>query len=137
MKNIIKLLTVLIILSCSSSDDSNEDPNNASTFSVTVTANDTAVIDEVVQVTISTNETMKSLEVSLDNFTTSATQFFDLGTSTLRYVSFDKLGVNTVYFKITNNNGEETIKTANIIISRGNAVKISRVEIVSFFDINK
>ncbi|MGY0408759.1 MAG: hypothetical protein ACWIPJ_10470, partial [Polaribacter sp.] len=75
MKNIITLFISLIILSCSSSDDSGEvdnngGNNNGSTFSIELTANSTAVIDETITVDITGNENIMTLEVSLDNFQT-------------------------------------------------------------------
>ena len=140
MKNFITLYVILIMLSCSSSDDSvdtNDNNGGVSVFNIELSANNTAVVDEVVALTVTSNEPMVSLEISFDNFQTSTTSFSDLGSSVTRYFSFDKLGTNTtIYFKSKNSNGDESVKTYTPSISRGNAVKITSIQVVSFFDID-
>tara|TARA_R110002096_G_scaffold432475_1_gene649394 strand:+ start:1043 stop:1804 length:762 start_codon:yes stop_codon:yes gene_type:complete len=125
-------------MACSSSDDItesiNNNENNGSTFSIDFLYNETAQVDETLEVTITSNEPMKSLEISFDNFETSFTSFSDLGSSILRYFSFDKLGANTVYFKAKNGDDAESIKTINVTISRGNAVKLQSLKLNSFYN---
>ncbi|MGY0408207.1 MAG: hypothetical protein ACWIPJ_07625 [Polaribacter sp.] len=118
MKKIIILIVSAFIISCSSPDDSgnpnndNNGNNNDSTFSIELSANDTAVIDEIMPVTITSSETMTSLEISFDNFQTSTTSFSNLGSSTQRYFSFDKIGsTTTVYFRAKNSVGNESVQT--------------------------
>lgn len=140
MKKTFFLSFLIIIVSCESNEDSITGENNGNTnetFSIELSANDNPVIDEVVAVTVNSPEPMTSLEISYDNFQTSTTSFSSLGNSTQRYFSFDKLGDNTtIYFKAINDDGEESIQTYSPTISRGNALKIKSVEVISFSNID-
>lgn len=132
MKRILLITLSLLFSACSSSDDSNEPNDNNSTFTIELSGNSTAFIDEVIEVTVLSNETMKSLEFSFDNFETSSTSFSDLEKTTTRYFSLDKLGANTIYFKAKNNEDEEVIETMTISTTRGNAIQITSVKVISF-----
>lgn len=139
MKKHILITIAILLASCSSSDDSigNLDRNDRSNFSISLSAHETAVVDEVVEVVISSNEPMTSLKISLDNFQNSTTIILNLASSTVSYFSFDKIGAHTtVYFKTTNSNGDESIETYTPTISPGNAVKITTVQVLSFSNID-
>lgn len=131
-----KLIYILLLLSiaCSTSGDNIE---NNSTFSIELLYNQTAVVDEVLEVRVSSNEPMKSLEISFDNFESSFTDFANLGNLVSRFFSFDQLGTNTVYFKIRNDEDVELIQTLNVTITRGNAVKIQSLKLNSFYNIGE
>lgn len=142
MKKLCTLIIGFAIFACSSSDESSnpdDNQNNDSTFNIELSSNSTAIIDEIIVVEITGNENIMTLEVSLDNFQTTffnQTNSNGFGTSTSLYFSFDELGNKIISIKAINTNGDETIKAKSIIISRGNAVKITSVQIVSFSNIN-
>ncbi|MFV0571502.1 MAG: hypothetical protein ACK5M1_03600, partial [Xanthomarina gelatinilytica] len=71
MKKIIGLLTICFIMACSS-DDSNNERNNGSTFEITLEQDaTTAEIDEVITINVSANETINRLDISKDGWLTS------------------------------------------------------------------
>ncbi len=132
MKKIVFVIFILCV-GCSSSDTpvENEEP----TFNIELSANLNAVVDEVIAVTISSNETMSSLGFSFDNFETGVSTSVS-SKNEVRYFSFDKLGTNTVYFSAKNSEGVESVKTLNVNVTRGNAVKIIEVKVISFSGID-
>ncbi|UPS92623.1 hypothetical protein [Bizionia sp. M204] len=146
MKKIITLFISLLILSCSSSDDSSEvnnrinnNGNSNATFSIDLTSNRTAVVDEIISVDITGNENIMTLEASLDDFQTTIfnqTNSSSFGASSTLYFNFDELGNKTISIKAINNSGEEIIKTITVTILRGDAVKITSIEVVSFSNIH-
>jgi hypothetical protein len=131
------LITLAIILSACNSSDDTGGPNNNSNLSLTVTAStSSAIIDEMIMVSVSADEAISSIEVSTDNFVTNYNQQSNFGTNTLLYLSFDTLGNKTISVRAKNTNGDEATKTLNVNISRGNAIKIEQLQVVSFYDIN-
>lgn len=141
MKKYFLLTLVILLTSCSSSDDSTDDnnENDNSNFSITLSTNTSAVVDEVIPIDISGNETIMTLQASLDNFQTTVfnqTQSNGFGASTTLYFSFDKLGSKNISIKAINGDGDESVQTATVTISRGNAVKITTVQVLSFSNID-
>lgn len=146
MKKLFFLSIVAIFFACGSSDDDNTDNNdgnnngnNDPTFSIELSANDSVVIDEIIPIDIIGNENIMTLEASLDNFQTTLfnqTNSNGFGITASLYFNFDELGSKTISIKAINSNGDEDIKTTNVSISRGNSIKITNVEIVSFSNIN-
>lgn len=133
-----------MIYSCSSSDDTenlsdDSGGGNNPEFTLVLTNKQTAVIDETIMVELSGNEVIKTLEVSLDDFqSTIFNRTIDphgFGRETELYFSFDEVGSKTISIKATNVNGNETKSTATVSISRGSAIKIAKIEVVSFSNI--
>lgn len=144
MKKTILLLLAFTILTiaCSSSDDPS-DPNgkpNESSFSVELSGNANVGIDETFPLSITGNETIRTLQASLDDFqTTILNRTIDptgFGTNTTLYFSFDILGSKTISIKAINANGNESTKTFNVSVIRGDAVKIIGAKLISFSNIN-
>ncbi len=139
MKKYILIILILISSACSTSDVSTDKSNNP-TFSVDLSGDSTALVDETIAIDITGNENIMTLLASLDNFqTTVLNQTISpqgFGTVTKLYFSFDDLGSKTIYIKAINNMGDESIKTFNVTVSRGNAIKIMSVQVVSFSNID-
>lgn len=134
MKHKIALLfsIILLITNCSS-NDVNDDTVD-SDFEIELSYNENVKVDELVEVTIVGNEGFREVKASLDDSfnNSTGTLFFESETTHVRFFTFDKLGINTVYFKGYNEDGVESIKVLNINVVRGNSVKINAIEIVSF-----
>jgi hypothetical protein len=136
MKKIILIISLISLISCESNDNENQTINE-SNFKIEITANNSALIDEIVEVKITANDTLNSLMTSFDNFETGFTNFIDLGASTTRYFSFNlPEQQTTVYFKATDSNGNESIETYTPTIKVGNSLKIEAVKILSFLNID-
>lgn len=125
-----------LITNCGSSD-SNDD-SVESNFEIELFYAETVSIDELVEVTIVGNEGFREVKASLDDSfdNSSGTLFFEPETTHVRYFTFDKLGINTLYIKAYNEVGIASVKELNVNVVRGNAVKINAVEIVSFSGID-
>ena len=142
MKKYFLITLAILLTSCSSSDDStdNNNGNNNSNFSISLSTNTSAVVDEVIPIDITGNETIMTLQASLDNFqTTIFNQSINpqgFGTSATLYFSFDDLGSKNISLKALNDAGDESLQTATVTISRGNAVKITTVQVFSFSNID-
>ncbi|NMH89891.1 hypothetical protein [Flavivirga algicola] len=135
------LVTMFVILSaCSSSDDSNKPNDNNSNFLIELTGKATNVIDETIAVDIKGNENIMTLQASLDDFQTTLLDRtitpLGFGSSTTLYFSFDNVGEKTIYIKAINNKGDETLKSFTTNVTRGGAVKINSVKVISFSNIN-
>lgn len=138
MKNQILLILAILLTACGASDDGT-DPSNNSNFSISLAANSQVGVDEVIAVNITGNENIISLQGSLDNFETiifNSSQSEGYGTNTTLYFNFDALGSKNMSIKAINNNGDESIQTVDISVIRGNAIKITGVQVLSFFNIN-
>lgn len=128
---------IVLITNCSSSD-SNDDTVE-SNFEIELFYPETVSIDELVEVTIVGNEDLKSAEASNDasfDNNTGISFLLELQPSIVRYFTFDKLGLNTVYIRGYNADGIVSVKELNVNVVRGNAIKINAIEIVSFSGIN-
>lgn len=138
MKNQILLILAILLTACSSSDDGT-DPNNNSNFSISLAANSQVGVDEIIAINITGNENIITLQGSLDNFETiifNSSQSEGYGTNTTLYFNFDVLGNKSMSIKAINNNGDESIQTVDIFVIRGNAIKITGVQVLSFFNIS-
>lgn len=132
MKNLLCLLPLLFCM-CTSSDDT----TNQSTFSIaTAPSKTTVTIDEPFTVTVTSNETMKWMAVTKDG--SDPVDFSDLnfGTSKELYFNFDTVGTKTIKIKVKNEKEEETTKTVVVTVTRGNAIKITGLQVKSFYKIN-
>lgn len=137
MKKLIFLLPILFCM-CSPSDDSVAPIVPVSTFVITTTPSSTnVVIDETFTVAITGNETIKGLGASLDNFVTGGGDTFsDFGTSKTLYFNFNTLGTKTITIRATSASGAVVIKTVIINVTRGNALRITGMQITAFDNIN-
>ncbi|MGV1011810.1 MAG: hypothetical protein ACOYBS_05120 [Flavobacterium sp.] len=131
-KNIIILLIIQLFIGCSSDDNSSK-----STFSIDLVPSATnVVIDQAFTVTINANESIKYLWVSTDNFATGDYAIQNFGTSFTLNLNFDTLGQKTISVRAKNQNNEVSEKQIVINVTRGNAIKILGVQVVSFYGIN-
>ncbi|WP_395057907.1 hypothetical protein [Flavobacterium sp.] len=135
MKKIIFLLPLLFCM-CTKSDESVAPPiEPKSTFAITATPSSANVaVDENFTITVAANETIKGLGASLDNFATGGQMFTDFGTSRVLY--FNTLGAKTIAIKATSASGAVFIKNVNINVTRGNALKITGMQITAFDNMN-
>ncbi len=135
MKKILILIVLLFtIISCSS--DSNENENiNPFSINLTPSAN-TVVVDQAFTITVSATEEIKELWVSTDNFATGGYAQRQFGTNYTLNFNFDSLGQKTISVRAKNQNNVVSEKQVVILVSRGNAIKIIGVQVISFYGIN-
>lgn len=136
MKKIFLILVLsFVITNCSS--DSNENDNYENSFSITLTASPTNVaIDQAFTITVSAAEEIKELWVSTDNFITGGYSQRQFGTSYILNFNFDTLGQKTISVRAKNQNNVVSEKQVIISVSRGNALKINGLQVISFYGIN-
>ena len=133
MKQILYLLPLFFCM-CSSPDN-NE--GKASTFSMTLApASTTVSIDEPFTVAVTSSETMKWIAVTADGSDPVNFSGSDFGTSKVLYFNFDTLGSRTINIKVKNEKNEVVLKTIAVTVTRGNAVKITALQLKSFHNIN-
>jgi hypothetical protein len=131
-KNLIILLIIQLFIGCSS--DNNSSKNS---FSMDLAPSATnVVLDQSFTMTINANESMKYLWVSTDNFATGDYAIQNFGTSFTLNLNFDTLGQKTIYVRAKNQNTEVSEKQVVINVTRGNAIKILGVQVVSFYGVN-
>lgn len=135
MKKKINLIILLfLIISCSSDSNENE---NSSTFSINLTPSATnVVIDQAFTITVSANEDIKQMWVSTDNFATGGYAQRQFGSSYTLNFNFDVLGQKTISIRAKNQDNVVSEKQVVITVSRGNAIKINGVQVVSFYGID-
>ena len=129
------LFLFFVLLGCSSSEENTITPK---VMNVTTVASKTSVtVDEIFSVAVSSDAVIKSIGVTTDgsdplNFTSS-----NFGTSTTLYFSFDTLGTKTIKVKVQNEKDETVVKTIVINVERGTAVKITGLQVKSFYNKDK
>lgn len=134
MRNASLFVLLFIIISCSS--DSNENENN-NPFSINLTPSVTSVVvDQAFTISVGANEEIKELWVSTDNFATGGYAQRQFGTSYILNFNFDTLGQKTISVRAKNQNNVVSEKQLIISVSRGNALKINGVQVISFYGIN-
>lgn len=120
--------------SCSS--DSNENKNN-NPFSINlIPSASSVVVDQAFTINVGANEEIKELWVSTDNFATGGYAQRQFGTSYTLNFNFDTLGQKTISVRARNQNNVVSEKEVVISVSRGNALKINGVQVISFSGIN-
>lgn len=135
MKNKIAL-TVLSFIIASCSSDSNENDSNNS-FAINLTPSSTSVVvDQAFTISLGANEEIKELWVSTDNFATGGYAQRQFGTSYVLNFNFDTLGQKTISVRAKNQNNVVSEKKVVISVSRGNAIKINGLQVISFYGIN-
>lgn len=131
-KSIFIISIILLFIGCSSHDNSSK-----STFSIDLVPSATnVVLDQSLTITINANESMKYLWISTDNFATGDYAIQNFGTSFSLNLNFDTLGQKTISVRAKNQNNEVSEKQIVINVTRGNAIKILGVQVVSFYGIN-
>lgn len=132
MKKASCLLVLFLFLNCSS--DSNE---NSISFSINVTPSSTNVnVDQAFTITVTSNEEIKQMWVSTDNFATGGYAIREFGTSYELHFNFDTLGQKEIAIRVKNENGQVAERNIAINVDRGNAIKINGVQVISFYGIN-
>jgi hypothetical protein len=132
MKRILYLLPLLFCM-CTSSDDT----TNQSTFSTAIAPSKTTVtIDKPFTVTVTSKETMKWMVVTKDGSDPVDFSGSNFGTSKELYFNFETLGTKTINIKVKNEKEEETTTTVLVTVTRGNAIKITGLQVKSFYNIN-
>lgn len=116
---------------------SSDSENSTSNFSINLTPSvNNVVVDQAFTITVSATEEIKELWVSTDNFATSVSTDGQLGTSYVLNFNFDTLGQKTIGVRARNQNNVVSEKQVVITITRGNAIKINGLQVVSFLGIN-
>jgi hypothetical protein len=138
MKKTIYLFLLFSIFSCSSDEPQINTVPAPVTFQIAAVANlSTVVVDQEFTVTISSEEQMTGIFFSFDNFVTEYGSNSDYGTSKALKFNLDDIGVTTLYFKAKkSNNVTSSIIAVPITVTRGNAIKITGLQVVSFSGIN-
>lgn len=135
MKKLIYFLFVsFLMVNCSSESNEND---NSNLFSINLTPSATnVVVDQAFTITVSANEEIKEIWVSTDNFATGGYAQRQFGTSYVLNFNFDTLGQKTISVRAKNQNNVVSEKQVIIAVSRGNALKINGVQVISFLGIN-
>jgi hypothetical protein len=129
------LLVMLAILMINCSSDNSE--NDSSTFEINLVPSTTGVvIDQAFTVEINANEEVKEMWVSTDSFDSGGYAQRQFGTSYVLNFNFDTLGQKTISVRARNQNNVVSEKQVVITVSRGNAIKINGVQVISFYGIN-
>lgn len=144
----ISYLILLILFSCSTSDENSEiseqnppmemeeSEEDTSSFEISLeTLMEQAEVDDIIELTATANENIKSISYSLDNGVTFPVEFFrEFGMSIPLYFSFDMLGTHTIIVRLRNSQDVIRETSLNIEVSRGSAVQITSLELNSFFN---
>lgn len=130
-------LLPLLFCMCSPSGDGVTPIVPASTFEITVTPSlNNIVVDQHFTVMVAANQSMKSIEMSTDNFVTKSGLQSDFGTSKELYFNFDELGSKTISIRAKNAANQVATKKITLNVMRGNAIKVTGLQVVSFSNIN-
>jgi len=138
MKKIITLLTFFLLISCSS-DDTEETPTNIQDLNVTFTVGNTdLVIDEKLTITLQSNKSMHHIQIFIDGVRVIDQVFSGFNANSSFYFDYDTLGSKTIKFKVWSDENEAQVveKTVNVSVTRGNAIKITKAQIISFTNID-
>jgi hypothetical protein len=132
------LFLAVAISSCEPRDDIT-DPPEEKTFDFELSAPDAIDIDQAYMVSIDANERVRNVEISEDGFATTFASFgvSQLGDNFSFNLSFDRPALRNLEIKLTSISGQEVIKSTSVDVQRGNAVKINRFVVSSFFRINE
>lgn len=137
MKKIIFLLTLSFLIVNCTPDKNGTLTSNNSTFTIELVPSEiNVVIDEPLTVAVSANETISQLWVSLDNFATGGYAIQPFGSSYTLNFNFDDLGQKTISVRVKNSEEVVSEKKVVINVNRGNAVKVTRLQVISFYGIN-
>jgi hypothetical protein len=131
MKKILTIVNVFIFLTSCSKDD------NTNKFEITLNPTlQTAGLDQELTVSLTANEEIHAIWVSSNNFATGGYSGQNFGTAKTLYFNFDTLGEKTIAVRCQNANGNTVEKQIKVTITRGNAIKIKSVRVISFYNMN-
>ena len=133
MKKILSLFFICITLLSCSSDNSNLDSNF--TINIVISAQSIEV-DQEFTITVNGNESIQSIEVSFDNFINSSGASQDFGLTKTLTFNFDKVGTKTIFIRAKNSNNVYDTKVVTVNVVRGTALKIKKLQLLSFNNIN-
>lgn len=136
-----KLLIVSIfclsLLGCNP-DNPPATPERVSTFNIELVPSTVNVtIEETFSITVNANEKIELLGTSLDNVEVSGFSNRGFGNSVVLYFNFDTLGQKTIRVRAINSQNDISEKQVVVNVTRGNAVKITGMKVVSFYNINQ
>lgn len=136
MKKIILVLAVFLLISCSSEDS--KESASANSFAINaVVSSETVTVDQEFTITVTSSQNMTGILYSFDNFATERGLYSSFGTTKTLKFYLDKVGVTTIYFKATNEaNAVSGVTSVAVTVNRGNALKITGLQIISFNGIN-
>lgn len=127
MKKIVSLITVLLLISCSSEDSS---------FKFDAVVNTSKVIvDKPFTITVSSDVNIMGIRYSFDNFKSGLGEFSSVGygTSKVLHFKFLSIGKKTIYIKIVKaDNTESETKAITVDVEKGDSVRITGLTITSF-----
>lgn len=133
-KIIIITFACLSLFGCSSDSP----PARVSTFNIELLPSTINVtVDEPFTITVNANEKIEFLGASLDNFTTGGLANYGFGSSTVLHFNFDSLGQKMILIKAFNSQNDVSQKQVVVNVTRGNAIKITGMKVVSFYNINQ
>lgn len=143
-----KFLTALVclnIIACSSdseNSDSIDYENNDSNLELSINIDSkTFGVDEILSFSIESNENLKTICMSVDDWSSSqCTSSLDntgLGESLVAKLSFSNLGTKTINIKIENYAGEERETKLDVNIEKKNTVTIKQIHFNSFNNIGE
>ena len=128
------IVSLFLLISCSTDGNENENMNS---FSINLTPSATnLVIDQAFTINVGANEEIKELWVSTDNFATGGYAQRQFGTIYTLNFNFDTLGQKTISVRAKNQDNVVSEKQVIVTVSRGNALKINGVQVISFYGIN-
>lgn len=144
MKTIKLLFFVLLLINISCSTDSNnneeEDIIVDTLETEIVISGNQFEIDKPISFDVVSNQNLNEVSISFNNWESSfgllGLEETGLGLSKTIFTSFDTLGFKTVFVRTRNLDNEVDESTFQIEIVRGSSVKIKRVNIISFSNIN-
>lgn len=127
MKKIISLISVLLLLSCSSENSSFKFDAVVNTSKVTV--------DKPFLITVSSDVNIMGIRYSFDNFKSGLGEFpsSGYGTSKELHFKFLSIGKKTIYIKIIKaDNTESETKAITVDVEKGDSIRITGLMITSF-----
>lgn len=135
--NKITLLIILSLLMTNCSSDENNNDVNTNTFAITLVPSLTnVVIDQPFAVTVNANESISQMWVSYNNFATGGYAVQNFGNNFTCNFNFDTLGQKTISVRAKNQNNVLSEKQIIVNVTRGNAIKINGLQVISFSGID-
>jgi nuclear transport factor 2 (NTF2) superfamily protein len=135
MKKTIFLLAALFLMTNCASDTS-ESSNGRNLLVSLVPSTTDVYVDHTFTVTVNAEEEIKQMWVSTNNFATGGYAFRNFGTSFVLNFNFQTLGEKTISVRVRNQDNVVSEKHLTINVTRGNTIKINRLQIVNFPGIN-
>ncbi len=135
MKKLFLLATAIFTLLSCSKDGEGTVADEGTVINLS-TATNTVVVDDLVTVQLTSSKPMKFIQVSSDNINFINASGLDATSRTL-YFTFDKIGSQTKYIRITDENYKIVTKSITFNVIRNNTIRIKGVIVNSFYNINQ